>query len=199
MLTKDRELARQRKRETLEYLWTCYAKNRADAALRDRLVEHYTPLVQEIAGRYIQRYRLRDGAAAIGDALLMLVVKLVPRTTAAATSAAGPRSASVKRCASGGGWKKGRSSSSARSRAARTSGPKSRPSWSAPRSLAATPALPSLVAAVSARDAAMLWLRFYRHLTPRQIAYALNLGPIAVAKQIARALGVLRKLAKESA
>ena len=34
-----------------------------------------------------------------------------------------------------------------------------------------------LVAAVTPRDAAILWLRFYRHLSPRQIAYALDLGP----------------------
>ncbi len=199
MLTKDRQLARQRKRETLEYLWTCYAKNRADTALRDRLVEHYTPLVQEIAGRYIQRYRLRDGAAAIGDALLMLVVKLVPRYDG---------SRDFRRWAAICIREKMRERRRLEKRSFKQfrEEPGSEDEWPEIEALMVRPKEPGsdarfaeLVAAVHARDAAMLWLRFYRHLTPRQIAYALNLGPIAVAKQIARALGVLRKLAKESA
>ncbi len=199
MSPEARQLAKQRKQETLDHLWSCYAKKRGDTALRDRLVEHYTPLVQQIAQRYIQRYRLREGAAAIGDALLLLLVKLVPKYDG---------SRDFRRWAMICIREKMRDRRRMEKRDLHQfrEDPGSEDEWPEIEALMVRPKEPGsdarfaeLVAAVSARDAAILWLRFYRHLSPRKIAYALDLGQAAVTKHIARAIGVLRKVARESA
>ena len=65
--------------ETIAYLWSRYDKDRTNTEIRNRLVEHYTPMAQEIARRYIRRFGLCEAEAAIGDALLLLVTRLVPK------------------------------------------------------------------------------------------------------------------------
>ena len=79
MKSPKRQLADQRLAETIAHLWSRYDKDRTNNELRNRLVEHYTPLVQQIVADYIRRYRLREVETAIGDGLLLLLVRLVPQ------------------------------------------------------------------------------------------------------------------------
>ena len=189
MPAKIPTLAQTRRRETIDYLWTCYAKNRSDTALRDRLAEHYTPLVQEIARRYVRRYRLREGTAAIGDALLLLVLRLIPQY-----DGQGEFRRWALICI--------RQKMRERRRLERQnfklfkSNLGSEQEWPEIEARLVRPKEPGcdvrfaeLVAALTARDAAILWLRFYRHLSPHQIGFALGMTQLAVTKQIGRSIG----------
>jgi RNA polymerase sigma factor (sigma-70 family) len=194
MTATTRKLAKKRRKETIDYLWTCYAKNRSDTALRDRLAEHYTPLVQLIARHYVRRYRLREVTSAIGDALLMLVLRLIPdydgqrdfRRWAAACirqkmlQRQRQERLDFKRFKSNSGIDKDWPEIEAR--------------LVRPKEPGAEVRFVELVAALTARDAAILWLRFCRHLKPKQIGFALGMTALSVDKQIGRSIDTLRKL-----
>ncbi|MGO9114331.1 MAG: RNA polymerase sigma factor [Thermoguttaceae bacterium] len=64
--------------QQLDELWAAYAANRADLQLRNRLVEHYTPLIRNLAVRIARRMRLRDQENAVGEVLIALVTTIVP-------------------------------------------------------------------------------------------------------------------------
>lgn len=196
MTAKLPTLAQKRRQETIDYLWTRYAKNRSDTALRDRLAEHYTPFVQLIARRYVRRYRLREVTAAIGDALLLLVLRLIPDYDGRGD---------FRRYAFVCIRQKMRQRRRLERRNFRLfkSNQGSEEEWPEIEARLVRPEEPGgdvrfaeLVAALTARDAAILWLRFCRHLTPQQIGFALGMTTLTVAKQIGRSIAVLRKLAQ---
>ena len=189
-----RKLAAQRLQETVEHLWGLYVKDRRNADVRNRLAEHYTPLVQEITQRFVKLYRLREPEAAIGDALLLLVLRIVPQYDVKKSFRPGPPTASAPRCSSAAAWRR----STARCLRTNLGGEKD---WPAIESLLVRPTEPGsdvrfaeLAAAIPARDGAMLWLRFYRHLSHRQIAFVFGLSYRTVANEICRAIGVLQEL-----
>ena len=78
MKSPRQQLAEKRRDETVAHLWTCYRKDRDNSELRNRLVEHYTPLAQQFAA-LVRRYQLREVETAIGDALLLLMMRIVPK------------------------------------------------------------------------------------------------------------------------
>ena len=59
-------------------LWTAYIAHRADLRLRNRLVEHYLPAVRHLAATMAKRMQLRDRENAVGEVLVALVVSIVP-------------------------------------------------------------------------------------------------------------------------
>jgi len=64
--------------EQLEKVWAAYLVNRADVRLRNRLVEHYMPWIQELATSIARKMHLRDEDNAVGEVLAALVVSIVP-------------------------------------------------------------------------------------------------------------------------
>jgi len=64
--------------EQLEDLWAAYRADPAKVALRNRLVEHYLPLVRNLAGSIAKEMRLRDEDDAVGEVLVLLVSSIVP-------------------------------------------------------------------------------------------------------------------------
>jgi RNA polymerase sigma factor (sigma-70 family) len=195
MPPSKRQLAAQRRQETIAYLWSCYDKDRGNVELRNRLAEHYTPLVQEIAQRYVRRYGLREAQTAIADALLLLVVQLVPRYDGQRDFA---RWAML--CIRRKMLERARLESEHCEHFATNLGDEE--DWPEIEAMLVRPNEPhgdvrfaELTAAVPARDAALLWLRFHRHLAHHEIAAALGICEKTVARQIRRAIGVLQKLA----
>ena len=55
-----------------------------------------------------------------------------------------------------------------------------------------------LAASLPARDAAVMWLRFYRHLSHRQIGCALDMATRSVAFRIRTSIGLLQELTEQA-
>ena len=64
--------------QDLDELWMAYMANRADLQLRNRLVEHYTPWIHDLAAAIATKMRLRDRGNAVGEVLAALVGTIVP-------------------------------------------------------------------------------------------------------------------------
>jgi RNA polymerase sigma factor (sigma-70 family) len=197
MKSAKQQLAEKRRDETVAYLWSCYRKDRGNIELRNRLVEHYTPLVQQIARRYIRRLRLREADTAIGDALLLLMVRLVPEYDGKSDFR---RWALL--CIREKMHERRRQEHRHCTRFQQNIADES--DWAELEAQLVRPAEPGsdvrfaeLAASLPARDAAVLWLRFYRHLSHRQIGYVFKMTNRAVAKQIGLSIGALQELTEE--
>ncbi len=199
MKSPKRQLADQRLEETIAYLWSCYRKDRANIEIRNHLVEHYTPLVQQITRHFIRRYRLREVETAIGDALLLLVVRLVPQYDGKKDFC---RWAAIRI----------RHKMRERRRLELLNGKRfakrtdCERHWPEIEARLVRPAEPGsdvrfaeIVAALPARDAAALWLRFYRRISMRDISAALSVSHNTAASLVRGAIGTLRELAEEKA
>jgi len=199
MKSPKKQLAEQRLQETLDHLWKLYDRDRGNSDIRNRLAEHYTPLVQRIARRYIRRYRLRETATAIGDALLLLVMRLIPdydgQTDFRHWASSCIRKKMLLR----------RRLEAANCRQF-NKGLAEEEDWPEIESRLVRPTEPGsdgrfadMTKALPGREAAMLWLRFCRQLTHREIGGAFRTTAVAVSKHIRRAIGELRTLAEKGA
>jgi RNA polymerase sigma factor (sigma-70 family) len=197
MKSPKRQLAEKRQQETVAYLWACYAKDRDNRELRNRLVEHYTPLVQQLARQYIRRYGLRETATAIGDALLLLVRRLVPhydgQTDFQRWASTCIRHKMLQR----------RKLESRNCERFANDLPEEEDDWPQIEALLVRPQEPGsdgrfleMTAALPAREAAMLWLRFCRRLSYEQIGYAFDMTGMTAGKLVRRAIAVLREVAE---
>jgi RNA polymerase sigma factor (sigma-70 family) len=191
---QSRKLAAQRLKETVDHLWTCYAKDRANVEIRNRLVEHYTPVIQELAQHWMEHYRLRDVDTAMGDALLALLVEIVPKFDGQRDFRAWANLCVRRKMAQ-------RKRLEARHRANFADDFGAEDFWQLTNEHVrrtepgADLRFAELVARVTAREGALLWLQFYRHLPDKQIAAALNATVREVRSERLRAIRVLRMLA----
>jgi RNA polymerase sigma factor (sigma-70 family) len=197
MKTAKQQLAQKRRDETVAHLWSCYRKDRESIELRNRLVEHYTPLVQQIARRYIRVLRLREGDTAVGDALLMLMLKLVPEYDGKSDFRRWAISCIREKMHD-------RRRLERRHFARFQQNIADESDWHELEAQLVRPAEPGsdvrfaeLAASLPARDAAVLWLRFYRHLSHRQIGCVFKMTNRAVATRIGLSIGALQELMEE--
>lgn len=197
MKSPKRQLADQRLQETIAHLWSCYDKDRTNAEIRNRLVEHYTPLVQQIVRHYIRRYRLREVETAIGDALLLLLVRLVPNYDGQRDFCRWAAKCIRQKMLD----RRRLERLNAKRFAKRTDCERHWPEIEARLVRPAEPGsdvrFAELAAALPARDAAALWLRFYRRISLRNISTTLNVSHYTAASLIRGAINTLREVAEE--
>ncbi len=197
MKSPKRQLADQRLQETIAHLWSCYDKDRTNAEIRNRLVEHYTPLVQQIVRHYIRRYRLREVETAIGDALLLLLVRLVPNYDGQRDFCRWAAKCIRQKMLD----RRRLERLNAKRFAKRTDCERHWPEIEARLVRPAEPGsdvrFAELAAALPARDAAALWLRFYRRISLRDISTTLNVSHYTAASLIRGAINTLREVAEE--
>jgi RNA polymerase sigma factor (sigma-70 family) len=191
MKSPARQLAEQRRQETVAYLWSCYDKDRENAELRNRLVEHYTPQVQQLARRYIRRYDLREADSAMSDALLLLTTRLVPHY-----DGHGDFARWAVRCVRRKMLERRRLERRRRKRFAAADLERD---WIDIEDRVVRPNEPGsdvrfaeLTSVLPGRDAAMLWLRFYRRFTCREIGETLGMSSQTTSKQMRTAIAALR-------
>ena len=199
MKSPKQQLAEKRRDETVAHLWTCYRKDRDNSELRNRLVEHYTPLAQHFARRYIRRYQLREVETAIGDALLLLMLRIVPKYDGESDFR---RWALV--CIRQKMLQRRKKESLDRRRFVnRADCEKEWPDIEAqlicPDKPGSDVRFVELTAALPAREAAALWLRFYRHVSLLEVAAILGVSRLAANNVIRGAIGTLRQYAEDRA
>ncbi len=195
MISAKRQLAAQRLEETIAYLWGRYRQDPRNVELRNRLVEHYTPLVQRLARQYIRRFDLRERDTAVGDALLLLVLRLVPDYDGQSEFRHW-----AEGCIRQKMLERQRTELQRRRRFLR---PGRDGEWPEIEALLVRPQEPGsevrfaeLARALPARDAALLWLRIYRQLPYREIASAMDMTQATVIAQVRGAIGMLRDLVR---
>jgi RNA polymerase sigma factor (sigma-70 family) len=197
MKSEKQKLADERRNETIAHLWSCYAKDRTNTELRNRLVEHYTPLVQQLAQRYIRRYRLREVESAIGDALMLLMLRLVPNYDGQSDFRRWARICIHEKMLD----RRRQEAVNRRRFVNRADCEKDWPEIEAqliaPDEPGSDVRFAELTKALPTRDAAALWLRFYRHVTLREIATALGINVWTTDRMIRGAVGALRQYAEE--
>jgi RNA polymerase sigma factor (sigma-70 family) len=189
-----RQLAAQRLDETITHLWSRYAEEPSNKEIRNRLAEHYTPLVQHITRKLIPSFGLRDRQSAIGDALLLLVMQIIPHYDrqsdfrAWATHCLRTKMAERKRL------EDLHNVHFARNMGAEEDWPGIETMLVRPQEPGSEGRFAELMAALPARDGAVLWLRYCRHLRLDEIAAAFDVGKTVICKQIRRSIAVLKKL-----
>jgi RNA polymerase sigma factor (sigma-70 family) len=196
MKSPKQQLAEKRRDETVAHLWTCYRKDRNNVEIRNRLVEHYTPLVQQFARRYIRRYQLREVETAVGDALLLLMMRLVPKYDGKSDFR---RWALV--CVRQKMLQRRKKESLSRRRFVNRADcekdwPEIEAQLIAPDEPGGDARFIELTKALPAREAAALWLRFSRQASLLEVATVLGVTRVAANSMIRGAIGTLRQYAE---
>ncbi len=178
--------------QQLDELWAAYMANRDDLQLRNRLVEHYYPWFRELAAAIAHKLKLRDQANAVGEALVALVTTIVPGYDGQSGFVRWARVCARRRLVNLQRDEQLRRSIFADEPHGARQGfmPDILPDREQP---GFDLNFLKLTANLSDRNAALLWLRYYRGMSVKAVAVLLNVSPWAVSNLTHRSLAQLKK------
>ena len=172
--------------QQINELWSAYIANRDDRQLRNRLVEHYFPSVREMAGRLASKMRLHDTEDAVGEMLAALIDFIIPAYDGKGDFHRWAFTCIRSRLID---YRRREATDVAMRNFVR-------------EKLELLPGRDDrncdlrfleLTAELSDREAAVLWLRFYRRMSPQAIAELLHITDTTVYNWTRSAVAVLRE------
>ncbi len=163
--------------------------DRGDLRLRNRLVEHYVPLVRRVATPIAKRMRLRDRENAVGEVLAALVAFMVPAYDGHSGFEGWAYTCIVRKLIN----------QQRRERRARIR-PAGRPRRSTKLDLLTEREehgcdlkFVELTAELCDRQSLVLWLRYYRGMLVKEVAALLKISPASVKCATRAALAALQR------